>query len=158
MTPVAVFREAGHLAHRSYVAYWLAPVALSMADPDQRPTVLVVEDDAHIAYLLGYLAQKEGFAVEQIADGRAAAQRLTQALVPDLVLLDVMLPYADGFELLAHIRANAGWEKVPVIVITAKAHEQDAVRALGLGADDYLTKPFSPAELVARMRRRMRRA
>ncbi|MGH8284581.1 MAG: response regulator transcription factor, partial [Steroidobacteraceae bacterium] len=87
-----------------------------------------------------------------------AAQRLTEAPVPDLVLLDVMLPYADGFELLAHIRANAGWEQVPVIVITAKAHEQDAVRALGLGADDYLTKPFSPAELVARMHRRMQRA
>jgi two-component system, OmpR family, alkaline phosphatase synthesis response regulator PhoP len=126
-----------------------------MADHDQRPTVVIVEDDAHIAYLLGYLAQKEGFAVEHAADGRAASARLAGP-VPDLVLLDVMLPYADGFELLAGIRATSGWEKVPVIIVTSKVHEQDAVRALSLGADDYLTKPFSPAELVARMRRRLR--
>jgi DNA-binding response OmpR family regulator len=75
---------------------------------------------------------------------------------PDLVLLDVMLPYSDGFELLAQLRSTAGWENVPVIVITAKVHEEDAVRALALGADDYLTKPFSPAELAARIRRRLR--
>jgi DNA-binding response OmpR family regulator len=129
-----------------------------MADSEHSPIVVIVEDDAHIAYLLGYLAQKEGFVVEPIADGRAAAARLAAEPVPDLVLLDVMLPYADGFELLAKLRATAGWEQVPVIVITSKVHEQDAVRALALGADDYLTKPFSPLELVARMRRRMQRA
>jgi len=127
-----------------------------MADPDTPRTVLIVEDDVHLAYLLGYLAQKEGFAVEQVADGRAAAQRLTTLPVPDLVLLDVMLPYADGFELLGRLRATAGWEHVAVIVLTAKVHEEDAVRALALGADDYLTKPFSPAELIARIRRRLR--
>ena len=127
-----------------------------MADPDTPRTVLIVEDDVHLAYLLGYLAQKEGFAVEQVADGRAAAQRLTTLPVPDLVLLDVMLPYADGFELLGRLRATAGWEHVAVIVLTAKVHEEDAVRALALGADDYLTKPFSPAELTARIRRRLR--
>jgi two-component system, OmpR family, alkaline phosphatase synthesis response regulator PhoP len=129
-----------------------------MADQTQRPSVIIVEDDAHIAYLLAYLAQKEGFSVEQIADGRSANERLARPPVPELVLLDVMLPYADGFELLANIRATRGWERVPVIIVTAKVHEQDAVRALALGADDYLTKPFSPAELVARMRRRLRRA
>ena len=127
-----------------------------MSDPDHRPTVLIVEDDVHLAYLLGYLAQKEGFAVEQVADGRAAAQRFTASPVPHLVLLDVMLPYADGFELLTTIRRTPGWEQVPVIVLTAKVHEEDAVRALSLGADDYLTTPFSPAELVARIRRRLR--
>jgi DNA-binding response OmpR family regulator len=127
-----------------------------MSGPDQRPTILVIEDDVHLAYLLGYLAQKEGFAVEQIADGRAAAQRFGVSPLPHLVLLDVMLPYTDGFELLAAIRRTRGWEQVPVIVLTAKVHEEDAVRALSLGADDYLTKPFSPAELVARIRRRVR--
>jgi two-component system, OmpR family, alkaline phosphatase synthesis response regulator PhoP len=129
-----------------------------MTDPDQGPTVLIVEDDVHLAYLLGFLAQKEGFAVEQIADGRAAAQRFGVPPVPHLVLLDVMLPYTDGFELLTAIRRTPGWEEVPVIVLTAKVHEEDAVRALSLGADDYLTKPFSPAELVARIRRRLRPA
>lgn len=126
-----------------------------MSEPDHLPTVLIVEDDVHVAYLLGYLAQKEGFAVEQIGDGRAAAQRFALPPVPELVLLDVMLPYADGFELLTTIRRTPGWEQVPVIVLTAKVHEDDAVRALSLGADDYLTKPFSPAELVARIRRRL---
>jgi DNA-binding response OmpR family regulator len=129
-----------------------------MADHDQRPTVIIVEDDPHIAYLLGYLAQKEGFLVEHIPDGRIAAERLGSSPVADLVLLDVMLPYADGFEILAGIRTTAGWERVPVIIITSKVHEQDAVRALALGADDYLTKPFSPVELVARIRRRLQRA
>jgi two-component system, OmpR family, alkaline phosphatase synthesis response regulator PhoP len=129
-----------------------------MDDPKHRPTVVIVEDDEHIAYLLSYLAQKEGFIVERIADGRAASERLGKTPVPDLVLLDVMLPYADGFELLVKLRATAGWQRVPVIIVTSKVHEQDAVRALSLGADDYLTKPFSPAELVARMRRRLQGA
>jgi two-component system, OmpR family, alkaline phosphatase synthesis response regulator PhoP len=127
-----------------------------MAASNNSRTVLIVEDDVHLAYLLGYLAQKEGFTVEQVADGRAASQRLAMAPVPDLVLLDVMLPYTDGFELLSRLRATAGWQHVPVIVLTAKVHEEDAVRALALGADDFLTKPFSPAELIARMRRRLR--
>ncbi|MEX0733754.1 MAG: response regulator transcription factor [Steroidobacteraceae bacterium] len=98
--------------------------------------LLIVEDDVHMAYLLGYLAEKERFAV-------------------DLVLLDVMLPYTDGFELLERLRSHAAWKGVPVIILTSRTREHDAVRALGLGADDYLTKPFSPAELVARIRRRI---
>jgi DNA-binding response OmpR family regulator len=126
-----------------------------MAASDASRTVLIVEDDEHLAYLLGYLAQKEGFVVERAADGRAAGERLRTA-APDLVLLDVMLPYSDGFEFLAQLRTTGGWGDVPVIVITGKVHEEDAVRALALGADDYLTKPFSPAELVARIRRRLR--
>ncbi len=124
----------------------------------RRRTVLIIEDDLHIAYLLGYLVEKEGFAVERAPDGRSAAERLKQLPPPDLVLLDVMLPYTDGFELLAGMRASPGWKEVPVIVLTSRTHEEDAVRALALGADDYLTKPFSPAELIARMRRRLRAA
>jgi len=108
-----------------------------------------------MAYLLGYLAEKERFAVESIADGRQAIARIEQGDAVDLVLLDVMLPYTDGFELLEKLRAHAAWQRVPVIVLTSRTREHDAVRALGLGADDYLTKPFSPAELVARIRRRI---
>ena len=66
-----------------------------------------------------------------------------------------MLPYTDGFELLERLRSNEAWKSVPVIILTSRTREHDAVRALGLGADDYLTKPFSPAELVARIRRRI---
>jgi DNA-binding response OmpR family regulator len=74
------------------------------------------------------------------------------------VLLDVMLPYIDGFELLERLRAHESWKRVPVIILTSRTREHDAVRAMSLGADDYLTKPFSPAELVARIRRRLQPA
>ena len=110
-----------------------------------------------MAYLLGYLAEKERFDVETIADGRKAVERIEAGPAADLVLLDVMLPYLDGFELLEKLRANPAWKQVPVIILTSRTREHDAVRALGLGADDYLTKPFSPAELVARIRRRLPR-
>jgi len=120
--------------------------------------LLIVEDDPHMAYLLGYLAEKERFVVETIADGRQAIARIDQGPPADLVLLDVMLPYTDGFELLEKLRANAKWKQVPVIILTSRTREHDAVRAMSLGADDYLTKPFSPAELVARIRRRLQPA
>lgn len=127
------------------------------AEHSARQRLLIVEDDVHISFLLGYLAEKEGFAVETVADGRAAAGRIASGPAADLVLLDVMLPYTDGFELLAQLRANPAWTGVPVIVLTSRTREHDAVRALGLGADDYLHKPFSPAELIARIRRRLKR-
>ena len=108
-----------------------------------------------MAYLLGYLAEKERFAVEQVGDGRKALERIERGDAVDLVLLDVMLPYTDGFELLEKLRTHEAWKKTPVIILTSRTREHDAVRALSLGADDYLTKPFSPAELVARIRRRI---
>jgi DNA-binding response OmpR family regulator len=117
--------------------------------------LLIVEDDEHMAYLLGYLAEKERFAVERIGDGRKALERIDRGDAADLVLLDVMLPYTDGFELLERLRSHEAWKKTPVIILTSRTREHDAVRALSLGADDYLTKPFSPAELVARIRRRI---
>jgi len=126
------------------------------ADSSAQQRLLIVEDDVHMAFLLGYLAEKERFAVETIADGRQAAERIDSGPAVDLVLLDVMLPYFDGFELLERLRANPKWKKVPVIILTSRTREHDAVRALSLGADDYLTKPFSPAELVARIRRRIK--
>ena len=122
---------------------------------DSKQRLLIVEDDVHMAYLLGYLAEKERFAVESIADGRKALERIERGDAVDLVLLDVMLPYTDGFELLEKLRSHEAWKGVPVIILTSRTREHDAVRALGLGADDYLTKPFSPAELVARIRRRI---
>jgi DNA-binding response OmpR family regulator len=127
-------------------------------DSSARQRLLIVEDDVHMAYLLGYLAEKERFTVETIADGRKAAERIDAGPAVDLVLLDVRLPYTDGFELLERLRGNPIWKDVPVIILTSRTREHDAVRALGLGADDYLTKPFSPAELIARIRRRIGRA
>ena len=90
-------------------------------------------------------------------DGRTAQQLFATLPPPALVLLDVMLPHADGFELLARLRATAGWEKVPVIMLTARSQEQDIVRGLEAGANDYMIKPFKPDELRARVRRLLKK-
>lgn len=118
--------------------------------------VLVVEDEEDIAYILRFLFQREGFAVDHAADGREALARLAGD-PPHAVVLDIMLPYHDGIEIVERLRAQPGWRSVPVLMLTAKAREADIVRALDLGADDYVTKPFQPDEVLARLRRLMRR-
>lgn len=116
------------------------------------PSVLVIEDDLHIAQVLNFMLERQGYQVTHAGDGRAAAQHIASAKVPDLVLLDVMLPYVDGFELLAQIRARAEWATVPVLMLTAKNSERDCARALAAGANDFIIKPFQPLELLARLR------
>lgn len=128
-----------------------------MSSPAVPPRILMVEDDEDIAFLIRFLLERNGYAVEHAADGRQALEVLTELAPVDLVLLDIMLPYHDGLEVLEHLRATPGWEEVPVLMLTAKAREADIVRALELGADDYVTKPFQPDELLARLRRFMRR-
>jgi DNA-binding response OmpR family regulator len=128
---------------------------IAPAVPDRLPrTVLVVEDDQIITTVLEHLLSRRGFNVLMAADGRQAAQYIDGIeTVPELVLLDVMLPYVDGFELIKKIRGRATWSKVPIIMLTAKATEQHIVRALDDGANDYVVKPFRPGELMARIRR-----
>ncbi len=116
-------------------------------------TVLVVEDNNEIAFLVQFLLEREGFRVELARDGRAAELQIATMLPPSLAMLDVMLPYIDGFQLLEQIRSRKGWEQVPVIMLTAKAQESAVVRALEAGANDYVVKPFQPNELLARVRR-----
>jgi len=118
-----------------------------------QPSVLVVEDDVHIAHVLSFILERQGYRVTHVADGRAAVQHVMAEPAPDLVLLDVMLPYVDGFEIVGLIRAQAGWEAVPVLMLTAKNTERDTVRALDAGANDFIIKPFQPQELLARLRR-----
>ena len=118
-----------------------------------QPSVLVVEDDVHIAHVLVFMLEHQGYRVIHAADGRAAVQHVVGEAAPDLVLLDVMLPYVDGFEIIALIRAQAGWQDTPVIMLTAKNTERDAVRALDAGASDFIIKPFQPQELLARLSR-----
>ncbi len=117
--------------------------------------ILMVEDEEDIAFLIRFLLERHGFVVEHAADGRQALERFRKS-PPDLALMEIMLPYHDGLELIERLRAQAGWEAVPVLMLTAKAREVDVVRALELGADDYVTKPFQPEELLARMRRLLR--
>jgi DNA-binding response OmpR family regulator len=121
-------------------------------------TALVIEDDAMIASVLHFILDREGFAVRHAVDGRAAHQMIAGSDPPALVLLDVMLPHADGFELVSAIRARDGWERIPVLMLSSKGHERDIARALDAGADDYVVKPFQVEELRARLRRLRREA
>lgn len=120
---------------------------------NRREKILVVDDEEHIIELVELYLGKEGFHIESAADGAEAVEKFAQQK-PDLVVLDVMLPGMDGLDVLRHIRRSS---RVPVIMLTAKESEVDKVVGLELGADDYLTKPFSPRELVARVKAVLRR-
>jgi two-component system alkaline phosphatase synthesis response regulator PhoP len=124
---------------------------------ESKPSVLVVEDEKDIRELVRFHLEQEGYAVQEADSGEAAAAHL-RAGVPDLVLLDIMLPGTDGLMLCRRLRAQAATAGVPIIMLTAKAAEVDRVLGLEMGADDYVTKPFSPRELVARVKAVMRRA
>ncbi len=122
-----------------------------------RPAVLVVEDEAALLTLLRYNLEKEGFSVAEARDGEEALLALKEQ-VPDAVLLDWMLPRVSGLELCRQIRRSPAWREVPIIMLTARGEEGDRVRGLDSGADDYVVKPFSTTELVARLRAVIRRA
>jgi DNA-binding response OmpR family regulator len=125
-----------------------------MAATHRRPTILVVEDEESIAEPLAEALQRDGFEPVLAGTVAAALERL-EAGMPDLVLLDVMLPDGDGRDVLRRIRSSSA---TPVIMLTARGEETDRVVGLELGADDYVTKPFSAAELSARIRAVLRRA
>jgi two-component system phosphate regulon response regulator PhoB len=122
-----------------------------------KPLVLVVEDEAALATMLRYNLEKQGFRVEEAADGQEALTRISEAQ-PDLVLLDWMLPVMSGIEVCRQIRRRTNTRDLPVIMVTARTEDQDAVRGLNTGADDYITKPFSMDTLLARMRALLRRS
>jgi DNA-binding response OmpR family regulator len=119
-----------------------------------RRRILVVDDDPNVADVVSRYLRRDGFEVETVADGRVAVERAL-ADPPDLVVLDLMLPGLSGLEVCRRLRALA---PVPVIMLTARGDESDRVIGLELGADDYVAKPFSPKELVARVRAVLRRA
>lgn len=121
-------------------------------------TALLIEDNADVAYLLQHMLQRDGYAVQTIGNGRDAERYIAQSKATDVVILDLMLPYIDGYELLVQIRESASWRHVPVVVLSGKVSERDIVRAIELGADDFVTKPYKPLELSARIRRCMNNA
>ncbi len=121
------------------------------------PRVLVVEDESALATLLTYNLERAGFAVRVAATGEEALTMLAEE-PPDLVLLDWMLPHVSGIEICRRIRRGKDTADLPVIMLTARGAEADRIRGLDTGADDYVTKPFSPAELVARINALLRRA
>jgi DNA-binding response OmpR family regulator len=119
--------------------------------------VLVVEDDPDIAQLVAHYLEKAGFSTELLANGRDALAAIA-ARPPDVVVLDLMLPHVDGLEICRVVRGNSATAAIPIIMLTARAEESDRIVGLEIGADDYLGKPFSPNELVARVRALVRRA
>jgi len=123
---------------------------------DLEHTAVVVEDDQIIVKLLEHMLTRNGFEVQTALNGREAVAFMETLPAPTLVLLDVMLPYLDGFELITKIREHATWKEVPIIMLTAKSQEQNIVRALDKGANDYVVKPFRPGELMSRIRRVMK--
>ena len=120
-------------------------------NPERRFKVLVVEDDAQITRVLRLELEHEGYVVDTASDGLAGLEKALKE--PDLVILDLMLPKMDGLEVCSRVRAKS---QVPIIMLTAKDRVPDRVSGLDLGADDYLTKPFSIEELLARVRARLR--
>jgi two-component system alkaline phosphatase synthesis response regulator PhoP len=121
-----------------------------------KKTVLVIDDEKDLIELVRYNLEREGFEVRGALDGEAG---LTLALqeVPDVVLVDVMLPGIDGLEVCRRLRSESRTSRIPLIMLTARTAESDRVVGLELGADDYVTKPFSPRELTARVRALLRR-
>ncbi len=119
-------------------------------------TIVVIEDEPDILEVLQYNLNREGYRVRSCRDGRDGLDLVRQS-DPDLVLLDLMLPGLDGIELCRQLKQDPLTRPVPVIMVTAKGEESDVVLGLGMGADDYVTKPFSPRELVARVKAVLRR-
>ncbi|MBI1868915.1 MAG: phosphate regulon transcriptional regulator PhoB [Methylocystis sp.] len=127
------------------------------ASNDRAPRILVVEDEASLGLLLVYNLEAEGFQVEHVERGDDAEMRLAEA-VPDLVILDWMLPGVSGLEICRRLRARDDTKTMPIIMLTARGEESERVRGLSVGADDYVVKPFSAPELMARVRALLRRA
>jgi two-component system, OmpR family, response regulator len=133
-----------------------APSPQSMQKQQAKPLILVVEDEAALVTLLRYNLEREGFEVIEARDGEEALL-LAKERRPDLVLLDWMLPLVSGIEVCRQLRRLPETRAVPVVMLTARGEEADKVRGLDSGADDYVTKPFSPRELLARVRAVLRR-
>lgn len=124
-----------------------------------KPSILVVEDDETISYILDFMLKREGYEVTTAADGLEALNVIRtppesdMMSHPDIVLLDIMLPNIDGLQLITEIRNTPHWRNVPIIMLTAKSQETSVLKALEAGANDYITKPFLPAEVLARVKK-----
>mgnify|MGYP001809652077 CR=1 FL=1 len=132
--------------------YTAAPLSAAVLPP--MASILLIDDDAHIRDIVRFALTREGFAVTEAADGRQGLD-MAQTTAPDLILLDIMMPEMDGTEVCRRLRRDG---RVPIIFLSSRDDEIDRVLGLELGGDDYVTKPFSPRELVARVKAVLRRA
>lgn len=122
-----------------------------MTDSNGTPTILVADDEEDLRELVSYRLSRSGYEVVEAVDGQEALELATER-TPDLMVLDVMMPRLDGYELTRRVREQDSLRSVPVILLTARSQETDVSRGFDVGADDYLKKPFNPDELVARVR------
>ena len=121
------------------------------------PLILIIEDEPHQAEMLRYNLEREGFRTKVLATGEEALAAVEERL-PDLIVVDWMLPECSGIDICRRLRKNPETRKLPIIMLTARGEESDRVLGLDVGADDYIVKPYSPRELIARMRALLRRA
>lgn len=114
--------------------------------------IVLAEDEPQIARLIEFKLKKEGYQVTWKENGEEALKAI-KADKPDLILLDIMMPVMDGYEVLRRLREDENLKSIPVVMLTARAQERDVVKGIDVGAEDYITKPFHPAELLARVKR-----
>lgn len=117
-------------------------------NPDRVYRVLVVEDTPDIRNLLRFLLQSKGIQVMAVGDGRSALELIECWPAPDVIIMDRMLPYIDGDELVRAIRKEPTWKDVPIMIVSAKAHTEEIAELMAAGANEYITKPFSPAQVL----------
>ena len=123
---------------------------------ENKRRAVVIEDDLNISQLLQFILQTQGYSVEMADDGDVALKLLdAQKEPPDLILMDLELPYLNGTMLIRHLRAKPGWKNVPVLMLTAQSSEEDIAQAIDAGASDYMLKPFEPMGLIRRIQRIM---
>ena len=119
----------------------------------EKLNIFVIEDDEDTRALLEFILNRAGFNVRLAMDGEDAIKQIAAVTPPDAVLLDILMPFHDGFEVLQAIKSNQQWQQLPVLMLTSKEDEDDIVKGFKEGITDYVTKPFKPAELVARIQR-----
>ncbi|MEQ8390659.1 MAG: response regulator [Thalassospira sp.] len=124
---------------------------------NKRPKVLIAEDEETIVESLSFLMEKEGYEVSVATDGQTAIKMIARD-IPDMVLLDVMMPGCDGFEVVRAARADPKTKRIPIMMLTAKTREVDRRKGLELGVDDFVTKPFSTRDVVARVKALLERS
>lgn len=121
-------------------------------EKQKQKIVIMAEDDKTIARLIMFKLEKEGFKVIHFSDGEGVVEKVIEVL-PDVVILDVMMPIKDGISILKEIKGNSKTASLPVIILSARGQEKDVVKAIEIGASDYISKPFSPSELIVRIKR-----
>ena len=122
-------------------------------DQDNKPTILIVEDDDPMADLMRLILEQDGWTVHRASDGKGAKELIGRLAPPALVTLDIFLPDTSGVELILHVKATPGWERVPIVMVTAKPKDKDVSWAIKSGAKAYLVKPLKPDELRDCVRR-----